>query len=85
MKSPDIADLARMLDKLVVRLEKTEKPEISPFTKEEIDQIKRAAQLVEWFDTLGWMGKRLMGLIATVVVLISQWERIKEFFKGAGP
>lgn len=76
-----VAGLARDLKSIA---EKLDGRPASPFSPEEVERIKRAAELVEWFDTLGWIGKRLMGLIAAVVLLISQWERIKEFFIGGG-
>ena len=76
-----IADLARDIKFIA---EKLDGRPASPFSPEEVERIKRAADLVEWFDTLGWIGKRVMGLFAAIVLLISQWERIKEFFMG-GP
>lgn len=82
MAEPTIADLARTLDKLVTKMERHD--DACPFTPEEIEQIKRGAQLVEWFDTAGWIGKRLLALTGGIVLLISQWERIKEFFIGGG-
>ena len=77
-----IADLARDMKALIERLDA--RPSANPFSADEIERIKRAAELVEWFDTLGWIGKRIMGLFAAAVLLISQWERIKAFFMGAG-
>lgn len=82
MSEPSIADLARSIDKLLTRLEQRNGD--CPFSAEEIEQIKRGAQLVEWFDTAGWIGKRLLALTGGIVLLISQWERIKEFFIGGG-
>lgn len=76
-----IADLARDIKAIA---EKLNGRPTSPFSPEEVERIKRAADLVEWFDTLGWIGKRVMGLFAAIVLLISQWERIKAFFMGAG-
>ena len=76
-----IADLARDIKAIA---EKLDGRPANPFSADEIERIKRAADLVEWFDTLGWIGKRIMGLFAAVVLLISQWERIKAFFMGAG-
>ena len=82
MADETIADLAREIKALTTRLEG--RPSANPFSPEEVERIKRAADLVEWFDTLGWIGKRVMGLFAAIVLLISQWERIKAFFMGAG-
>lgn len=82
MAEPTIADLARTLDKLITEMERHD--DACPFTPDEIEQIKRSAQLVEWFDTAGWIGKRLLALITGIVLLISQWERLKEFFIGGG-
>ena len=79
--TPGIAELVRDLNAIIERMD--QRP-AGPFSPEEVERIKRAADLVEWFDTLGWIGKRLMGLIAAVVLLISQWERIREFFIGGG-
>lgn len=76
-----VAGLARDLKSIVERLDG--RP-ASPFSPEEVERIKRAAELVEWFDTLGWIGKRVLALTGGVVLLISQWERIKAFFMGAG-
>lgn len=76
-----IADLARDIKAIA---EKLDGRPANPFSPEEIERIRRAADLVEWFDTLGWIGKRIMGLFAAAVLLISQWERIKAFFMGAG-
>lgn len=78
---PSIADLAKTMDRLVEKLQRYD--DVCPFDEDEIAQIKRAAHLVEWFDTLGWLGKRLMALIGAIVLLISQWERIAQFFGGA--
>ena len=82
MAEPTIADLAKTMERLVEKLQRYD--DVCPFDEDEIAQIKRAAQLVEWFDTLGWLGKRLMALTAAIVLLISQWERIRAFFMGAG-
>lgn len=83
-REPTIADLARSMDKLVGRFERRED---CPFTEEEIEQIKRGAALVEWFDTAGWIGKRFLAFVGGLVLLISQWERIEQwleqFFGGA--
>lgn len=79
MAEPNIADLARTLDRLVERLDKTNGQ--CPFTDEEIAQIKRGAQLVEWFDTAGWIGKRLMTLTAAFVLLLSYRETIMEWIR----
>lgn len=81
MSEPNIVDLARSLEKLVEKLEKAKGS--CPFTDEEIAQMKRAGQLVEWFDTAGWIGKRIMLLTGSIVLLISQWEGILAWFKGA--
>ena len=80
--TPGIAELARDMKALIERLDA--RPSANPFSPDEIERIRRAADLVEWFDTLGWIGKRIMGLFAAAVLLISQWERIKAFFMGAG-
>lgn len=82
MTEPTIADLARSMEKLVTKMERYD--DACPFTDEEIALIKRGAQVVEWFDTLGWLGKRLLALTGAIVLLISQWERIRAFFMGAG-
>lgn len=76
-----IADLARDIKAIAEPLDG--RP-ANPFSADEIERIKRAAELVEWFDTLGWIGKRIMWLFAAAVLLISQWERIKAFFMGGG-
>lgn len=81
MSEPSIADLAKSIDLLVKRFEKADVSDC-PFTDEEIEQIKRGAQIVEWFDTLGWIGKRFLALTGAVVLLISQWERIVQFIGG---
>lgn len=82
MAEPEnIADLARNIRDLTKLLE--ERPAANPFSAEEIERIKRAADLVEWFDTLGWIGKRLLAITAGIVLLISQYERIVQFFGGA--
>lgn len=78
-ESTAIADLAKTIEKLVVKLE-TEHD--CPFTEQEIEQIKRGAQIVEWFDTLGWIGKRFIAFVGAIVLLISQWERIMQFIGG---
>lgn len=80
MSEPSIADLARALDDIAKKIHRNND---CPFTPEEIEQIKRGAQIVEWFDTAGWLGKRVLALIGGIVLLISQWERIVQFFGGA--
>lgn len=74
-----VADLAKTIEKLVAKLETEEH---CPFTEQEIEQIKRGAQIVEWFDTLGWIGKRFIAFVGAIVLLISQWERIMQFIGG---
>lgn len=80
MSEPNIVDLARSLEKLIEKLEKSK--EACPFTDEEIAQMKRAGELVQWFDTAGWIGKRIMLLTGSIVLLISQWDGILQWFKG---
>lgn len=70
----DIAKLAKSMERIAERI--TKYNDVCPFTDEEIEQIKRAARLVEWFDTLGWLGKQILGFTAAIILLISQWERI---------
>lgn len=74
-----VADLAKTIEKLVAKLETEDN---CPFTEQEIEQIKRGAQIVEWFDTLGWIGKRFIAFVGAIVLLISQWERIMQFIGG---
>lgn len=85
MIEPNIIDLARSLEKIATRLEKVNEP--CPFSPEEIAQLKRAGELVQWFETAGWLGKRLLALLAAIILLISQGEAIWDKFKsitGAG-
>lgn len=79
--SHTVASLARDIKAIA---EKLDGRPASPFSPEEVERIKRAAELVEWFDTLGWISRRVMGIFAAIVLLISQWERIKDFFMGGG-
>ena len=81
-QKPDLATLARDIAEIAESIRK-HGPTRNPFTDEEIELIRRGAQIVEWFDTLGWLGKRLMAVIAAIVLLISQWERIVEWLGGA--
>lgn len=76
-----IAELARDIKAIA---EKLDGEAACPFSAEELARIKRAAELVEWFDTMGWIGKRILALTGGIVLFISQWERIKAFFMGAG-
>ena len=80
MSEPTIADLARALDDIAKKIHRNTD---CPFTGDDIEQIKRGAQIVEWFDTAGWLGKRVLALTGGIVLLISQWERIVQFFGGA--
>lgn len=88
MREPSIADLARAIESLIERMDretesshratgKKDTPRI--FTDEEIEQIKRGAQIVEWFDTAGWMGRRLLAVGGSLLLLISQWEGITKW------
>lgn len=76
---PDLVALARDISLIVESIRGRDEAE-NPFTPEEIEQIKRGAQIVEWFDTLGWIGRRIMTIVAAAVLLITQWERIAAFF-----
>lgn len=80
MSEPNIVDLARSLEKLIEKLEKNKGS--CQFTDEEIAQMKRAGELVQFFDTAGWIGKRIMLLTGSIVLLISQWDGILQWFKG---
>lgn len=81
MSDPTIADLAREMKAIA---EKLDGRPASPFSPEEVERIKRAADLVEWFDMSGWIGKRLLAIVAAVILAISQWERVRGFFGGSG-
>jgi len=85
MTEPNIIELARSLERIAARLEKVNEP--CPFSAEEIAQLKRAGELVQWFETAGWMGKRLLAFLAAIILLMSQgqsiWDKFKEFM-GAG-
>lgn len=57
----DIAVLARDI-RVIAETIKTHGGNPCPFSDDEIERIKRGAQIVEWFDTLGWLGKRVLAL-----------------------
>lgn len=76
--TPDIAQLARDMQRIVDAVEG--KPEC-PFSPDEIERIRRAADFVEWLDMSGRVGKWVLGLLAGVVLILSQWERIKPLFE----
>ena len=81
MSEPNvIADLARDIKTIADRMDG--RPDC-PFSAEEIERIRRAANFVEWLDMTGRLGKWAFGTGAIIIGLISQWERIKGFF-GVG-
>lgn len=72
---PDIAALARDIRAIAERLNK-EGASNCPFTADEVERIKRGAEIVQWFDTLGYLGPRILAISGSVVLFLANWERI---------
>jgi hypothetical protein len=77
----DPADLAQQVKRLADRLEAD--PQL-PFSAEEIASLREGIVFIERVKALGWWGQRLLVLMAGVVAILSQWERIRAVF-GGGP
>ncbi len=76
----DPADLAQQVKRLADRLEAD--PQL-PFSHEEIEALREGIVFIERVKALGWWGQRLLVLMAGLVAILSQWERVRALFGGA--
>ena len=54
-----------------------------PFSHEEIEALREGIVFIERVKALGWWGQRLLVLMAGLVAILSQWERVRALFGGA--
>lgn len=71
----DIATLARDIRAISERLNK-EGSGNCPFTPDEIERIKRAAEVIQWVDTLWYIGPKILTISGGIVLFLANWERI---------
>lgn len=78
--SIDPAGLAEQVKRLADRLEADPR---YPFSEEEIASLREGIVFIERLKALGWWGQRLLVLMAGLVGVLSQWERIRALWGGA--
>lgn len=76
----DAAGLAEQVKRLADRLEAD--PQLR-FSAEEIESLREGIVFIERVKALGWWGQRLLVLMAGLVAILSQWERIRALWGGA--
>ena len=72
-------DRKELAAKLLAALEHDEEPHV--FTKQEVSEIQALLDLYRKLDTLKWFGKWALYLLVSAGLIISNLDRIKEFFK----
>lgn len=71
-----IHDLA---EKLAAALERDEDPHV--FSRKEVSEIQALLRLFRRLEALQWAGKYVLWGLVTAGLIVSNLERIKDFFK----
>lgn len=68
-------------DRIEALLDRLEAQPSRPFTQDEIDEVRAALTtfrgMVNRFETMGWLGKWILWLLGTAVLVLSQWDALK--------
>ena len=78
--SEELRLLTEKLGRVVSILE--ENPGSNPFTQEETVALKTLTKWVDRVEALGWFGKWLLWILATAVVVLSQWTELGNKLRG---